>query len=311
LAGGQAGVQVPVAEASAAPAPPSAAPAIPVARSNEPGAAAAGVSAGAPGAAVQGAPAAATASGSALGACSLPHGADPAVAHELYAKWKADLLTTEGAGGFARVRRPNSGTQLNSSNSEGIAYGMLSAVYTDDQPTFDALWQYEQLHRGTNGLMEWEIAPDGKVLGSGAASDGDEDMAFALVMADARWHGRGALPETYLNYAKTQIDLIWRFEVDHARGDVFMAGDQFDGAQVINISYFAPAFYRVFGDVSGRQADWQRVTDASYRVLSATLNAANKNADNGLVPAWSTPEGVPMAPPGSGHPRAPNRLEPG
>ena len=45
-----------------------------------------------------------------------------------------------------------------------------------------------------------------------------------------------------------------------------------------------------------------RVVDSSYRVLEATLNAANKNADNGLVPAWSTPEGVPMAPPGSGHP---------
>ena len=33
-------------------------------------------------------------------------------------------------------------------------------------------------------------------------------------------------------------------------------------------------------------------------MLQAALNAANGNADNGLVPAWSTPAGVPMAPPG-------------
>jgi endo-1,4-beta-D-glucanase Y len=238
----------------------------------------------------------------ALGACSLPTNPDPAAARALYAKWQADLLTADGAGGFLRVRRPNSGTQLNSSNSEGIAYGMLIAVYLDDQATFDALWQYEQLHLGKNGLMDWEISPSGGLLGSGAASDGDEDMAFALLMADARWHGHGSLADSYANLAKKQIDLIWRFEVDHTRGDVLMAGDQFDGATVINISYFAPAYYRAFGRATGNTAEWGRVVEASYRVIAATLNASNGNANNGLIPAWSTPDGVPMAPPGSGHP---------
>jgi endo-1,4-beta-D-glucanase Y len=237
-----------------------------------------------------------------MGACRLPAGADPRTALALYEKWKTDLLTSEGAGGFVRVRRPNSGTQLNSTNSEGIAYGMLLSVYANDQPTFDALWQYEQLHLGENGLMEWEIGPDGTVLGEGAATDGDEDMAFALVMADARWGGHGALPKTYRHFAEQQIDLIWRFEVDHERGDVLMPGDRFDGAKVLNISYFAPAFYRVFGALTQREAEWQRVVDSSYRVLAATLNAANHNVDTGLVPAWSTPDGVPQAPPDTGHP---------
>ena len=40
-------------------------------------------------------------------------------------------------------RRPNSaGAEVNSTVSEGIAYGMLLAVYADDQTTFDELWQY-------------------------------------------------------------------------------------------------------------------------------------------------------------------------
>jgi endo-1,4-beta-D-glucanase Y len=219
-----------------------------------------------------------------------------------YQNWKTDLLTADGAGGFVRVRRPNSGTQINSSNSEGIAYGMEIAVYMDDQATFDKLWQYEQLHLGPNGLMEWEIDPNGGTLSTGAASDGDEDMAFALVMADKKWGGKGSLPDTYLNYAKKQIDLIWQHEVDHQLADVLMPGDQFGGGQVINISYFAPAYYRIFGQVSGKTAEWNRAVDTSYDVIEATLNQTNKNASNGLVPAWSTPAGAPMAPTGSSHP---------
>jgi endo-1,4-beta-D-glucanase Y len=237
-----------------------------------------------------------------LGACLLPTGSDFAVVQANYEKWKADLLTADGAGGYLRVRRPNSGTQVNSSNSEGIAYGMEISVYMDDQTTFDQLWNYEQHHLGANQLMEWEIGPNGDTLGQGAASDGDEDMAFALVMADKKWGGKGALPDTYLNYAKKQIDLIWEHEVDHTRADVLMPGDQFADGQVINISYFAPAYYRVFGQVTGKTADWNRAAQTSYDVIEATLNASNKNASNGLIPAWSTPAGVPMAPPNSGHP---------
>jgi endo-1,4-beta-D-glucanase Y len=114
-------------------------------------------------------------------------------------------------------------------------------------------------------------------------------------MAHARWSDRGSLPDSYLSYAKTQIELLWRFEVDHTRTDTLMPGDEFDGAQIVNVSYFAPAYYRVFGSVSGHESDWQRVVDSSYRALQAAQH-------NGLVPAWSTPEGAPMSPPGSGHP---------
>ena len=45
-------------------------------------------------------------------------------------KCKTDIVTSDGAGGFLRVRRPNSASAVvNSTVSEGIAYGMLLAVY--------------------------------------------------------------------------------------------------------------------------------------------------------------------------------------
>ena len=234
------------------------------------------------------------------GRCAAPAAARVADAQAAYAKWKTDLLLTDGAGGFLRVRRPNSaGAEVNSTVSEGIGYGMLAAVVMNDQPTFDKLWQYSQLWRDGNGLMTWYINAAGTMaLGTGAASDGDEDMAFALLLADKRWGGSGSLSQSYLAYATHQIDLIWQFEVDHTRADVLTPGDAFAGGAIINISYFAPAFYRAFGRATGQTANWARAVESTYTVLAQTLNAANGNATNGLVPAWSTPAGVPQAPPG-------------
>ena len=131
------------------------------------------------------------------GHCTAPTGARIDDARAAYDKWKTDLLTSDGAGGFLRVRRPNSsGAEVNSTVSEGIAYGMLLSVYANDQPTFDKLWQYAKLWPDSHGLMNWYINAAGtQVLGTGAATDADEDMAFALVMADARWGGRGSLDD--------------------------------------------------------------------------------------------------------------------
>jgi endo-1,4-beta-D-glucanase Y len=234
------------------------------------------------------------------GNCTPPAGANPADAQAAYAKFKADIVTSDGAGGFLRVRRPNSsGAVVNSTVSEGIAYGMLMAVYADDQPTFDKFWQYSQIHLDGNGLMNWYIGPSGETLGSGAASDSDEDIAYALVAADARWGGRGSLTTNYIDLAKTQINKVWQYEV---KNDALLPGDTgFDGS-VINISYFAPAYYRVFGKVTGQTANWDRVVANSYTIIEKTLNAANGNATNGLIPAWSTPAGVPMRPANTSHP---------
>ena len=161
------------------------------------------------------------------GNCMPPSGANVADARAAYAKWKTDLLTSDGAGGFLRVRRPNSSSaEVNSTVSEGIAYGMLLSVYADDQPTFDKLWQYSQKWLDGNGLMNWYINAAGtQALGTGAASDADEDMAYALIVADARWGGKGSLTTNYIDLAKTLIGKIWQYEVDHTRSDVLKPGD--------------------------------------------------------------------------------------
>src|SRR5437762_932134 len=156
--------------------------------------------------------------------CVYPAGYLNADVMTMYAQWKNDLVTSNGANGFRRVQRTasdcdncaNTMTPLNSTVSEGIGYGMLIAVFMggkDDQMLFDDLWNYSQKHLdGPNNLMNWSIASDGSgVPGKGAATDADEDIAFALLMADKQWGSAGTL--NYLNLAKAQINNIWLHEI--------------------------------------------------------------------------------------------------
>lgn len=225
--------------------------------------------------------------------CSYPNfrNSDVKAAFE---KWKADTVTADGAGGFLRVKRPKDpGLEANSTVSEGIAYGMLIAVYMGDQSLFDALWKYEQLWLDKNGLMDWYISANGKDrLGTGAASDADEDMAWALLMADKQWGGKGSLNDSYLNIAKHQIEQVYNTEIQDDK--LLKPGDTWGGWSTVNPSYFAPSYYRTFAKVSGNDK-WNQVLETSYEMLAKSLNSANGNTDNGLVPAWCTSEGAPNA----------------
>ena len=238
------------------------------------------------------------------GRCTAPATANVADVQTAWARWKKDLVTSDGAGtNGLRVLRPNSsGAIMNSSNSEGSAYAMLISVYLNDQDSFDKFWNYTQGFLDSNGLMNWYIGPDRSVQGTGGATDADEDMAFALLMASKKWGGKGSLSKNYIDLATAQINAIWNHEIDHSMGDVPTPGDQGGGGgSVINISYFAPAYYRAFGRVVTSQ-NWSNTVTTVYKIINATLNAANKNQTNGLVPAWSTPAGVPMGRPGTSDP---------
>jgi len=162
---------------------------------------------------------------------------------------------------------------------------------------FDELWKYSQLWLDANGLMHWYINAAGTAtLGTGGATDSDEDMAWALVMAARKWGGSGTLSSPYLDLAKAQIGRIWQYEVDHAQGDLLLPGDTWGSNIVFNPSYFAPTEYRVFGQVTGKVDEWNRVIDTGYAVIAKSLNATSGNATNGLVPAWCDVNGVPKAP---------------
>jgi endoglucanase len=232
--------------------------------------------------------------------CIYPHLYRNEDVQAAYTQWKNDTVTSDGAKGFQRVKRPNEpGLEANSTVSEGIAYGMIIAVYMDDQTLFDNLWQYEQQFLDSTGLMNWYIKADGSGLGSnpsgsGAATDADEDMAFALVMADKQWGGQlKALKKNYIDIAKAQISAVWNNEVYDYK---YLKPWPANNLPAVNLSYFAPAYYKIFAKVDTANAtNWNNLTTTMYGVLNTTLNSANGNIDNGLVPAWSNTNGTPNA----------------
>jgi endo-1,4-beta-D-glucanase Y len=208
---------------------------------------------------------------------ALPNCAFPAyntdIVETAYQNWKAKFFD-----GTKVIRPENS----NDTVSEGIAYGMLIGVFMDDQPMFDTLWTYAKAHPSPkgDGLMTFCIPAGGSSCsGNGSATDADEDMAYALLMASKQWSGG-----TYGSDAATMIGNIYTHEVS---GNVLLAGDSFGsgGTNQLDPSYFAPSYYRVFARVDSGH-NWMGVLDESYTILAAA------SGSHGLVPNWVTQSGT-------------------
>ena len=183
--------------------------------------------------------------------------------------YKSILIVADSSGdGSLRVKRPDNG---NDTVSESISYGMLFAVYMNDKPTFDALWKYEQKHLDTHGLMNWHINSNDTTAsgGTNSATDADEDMAFALVMADKQWGGYATVAASMLTTVAGN---------DFGTDGTIKGGDTY---VAVNPSYLAPAFYRVFAAYTGN-AVWTTILDKSYAILASVADATT-----GLVPDWS------------------------
>lgn len=184
--------------------------------------------------------------------------------------------------------------QDNISTSEGESYTMLRSVWMDDQDTFDKTfnWAQKNLQR-PDKLFSWRYGPlaDGQygiqkdIGGQNTATDGDSDIALALLMAYSRWN-----EPKYLEQAKPIINSIWTKEVVAIDGKpVLVANDLERNSKdkvIVNPSYFSPYAYRIFAKVD-KKHDWNGVVDSSYKILNdvSTANLGSEKA-SGLSPDW-------------------------
>jgi len=202
----------------------------------------------------------------------VPANNNPADAEKTYCDWKNSYVTSEGAGEHRRVR-DDAGVTV----SEGISYGMLLSNYFGDQALFDDLWSYYKFHANENGLMNWKISSDGSILGEGAATDADQDAAFALIMAHRRWGSESDID--YLAEARSMMAAIFQYEIE-PETFVVKPGDKWGGSDATNPSYFSPAYYRVFKTYSLND-EWENVVDKSYEILEKAAHP-----ETGLPPDW-------------------------
>ncbi|MFC6998007.1 glycosyl hydrolase family 8 [Rufibacter roseus] len=201
-----------------------------------------------------------------------------------YNRWKTTQVVACGDG-LRVIADPAAETKV-----EAIGFGMLLAAYAQDKTTFDGLHRFYNNKRTPQAanMMAWSVTCSG-ILDPGSATDGDIDVAFALIVASNKWGS------TYLNAAKDILKiisdkLIVSCTVNGKSIYVLAPGYSnvaWGGCNMTDLMYHTPAFFRVFAEVTGN-SKWSQLADDTYDLLNAGAHPTT-----GLVPDWQTASGTP------------------
>lgn len=218
----------------------------------------------------------------------------------LYDEWKQEFLrinpdTPNQA--YVFYNESGNAEPVNAvSISEGHGYGMLLAVYMagydpQAQTVFDNLFRFYQAFPSkiTPSLMAWQqVEEEGRIVsnfknGEVSATDGDLDIAFALLLADKQWGSAG--PINYFQQAKVMIDKILTADVNLQQltlklGDWVSDNDPKFG-RAMRTSDFMLNHLKNFALVSG-DSRWQSVIAKTYAVINELFT--NFSSDTGLLP---------------------------
>ncbi len=173
--------------------------------------------------------------------------------------------------------------------SEGQGYGMvIIAVMAGNDPEaqkyFDGLWNFSRRYPSTGDprLMGWQIPSQGD--SNPSAFDGDADIAYALLLADAQWGSDGAV--NYRSEAQRVIAGILASTIGPA-SRLPELGDwvSFDGAThnqfTPRSSDFIPGHFRSYGKATNDPV-WMQVVNASQSVITSLQT--NHSPATGLLP---------------------------
>jgi cellulose synthase (UDP-forming) len=148
--------------------------------------------------------------------------------------------------------------------SEGQGYAMLRAVWSNDRPTFDRVWswtkQYLQIRDDKLFAWKWK----GKVLSRHSATDADQDIALALILASRRFD-----QPAYEKEGLAILTSIWELEILRVKSQFYVtAGDWalYEEYPVIHVAYLAPYAYEVFATVDPHHP-WHLLINSSYELL--------------------------------------------
>lgn len=222
---------------------------------------------------------------------------------EFYRQWKSIYLR-EGCGeGRVLVRTDGDGkptlggsAKATITVSEAHGYGMLATVMMADvdpeaHRLFDGMLRFFHDHpaRSDPGLMAWnQVADctdaDGDVGGSNSATDGDLDIAYALLLAERRWGDDGAFD--YGAEARRVLTAILALEV-HQPGPILLigdwakTGDDATYAATTRSSDFMLSHFAAFADRTGDRR-WLDLRNAIYGVIETV--GATYSPGTGLMP---------------------------
>lgn len=205
-----------------------------------------------------------------------------------YNQWKQQYVKKDECGHGLYIWTENA-TGNKICVSEGQGYGMLitalMAGYDKTaKETYDGLFNYYISHpsKRSNYLMSWAQTKNCNHVENSSATDGDMDIAYSLLLADAQWNSNGII--NYLAAAKNIINAIFEQEINHTAYSILLSNstehdskDYFDTRS----SDFMPAHFRVFQQKINN-LNWNKVIDNNYKLFNYMQEKYSKDA--GLIP---------------------------
>ncbi len=208
-----------------------------------------------------------------------------------YDKWKTRYLNGGCGPNQYYVWFDETTTDGAISVSEGHGYGMIITAYmagydSNAKIYFDGLYNFYRAHPSAinNKLMAWRQisgcadAPDGKF----AATDGDLDIAYALLLADKQWRSTGAI--NYLQDAQNIINAIMQDEINPSIWTTKLG----DGVSALDSAYydtrssdFTVNHFKAFQSATGN-SNWTNVINRCYSLVDTMQT--NFSPMTGLLP---------------------------
>ncbi len=224
-----------------------------------------------------------------------------------YEYWKSEYLAEAGTdvNGITmfRVAFGKDEPAYSTTVSEGQGYGMLivpmMAGYDPEaQMIFDGLWAFARAHPSEIDprLMDWNVPnPEGNA----SAFDGDADIAYGLLLADAQWGSGGRV--NYKSEAVKMIGGILESTIGSEShlpmlGDWVNVGEAQYNQYTPRSSDFMLANFRAFGKATNDLV-WDDVVLQSQNIMMGIQNGYS--TETGLLPDFIV----------NGEPAPPNFLE--
>jgi glucose/arabinose dehydrogenase/endo-1,4-beta-D-glucanase Y len=228
----------------------------------------------------------------------------------LYEQWKGAYLTQNPYAPdeyYIDYSEPFTQPPDAVTTSESTGYGMLvMAIMAGSDPQartyFDGLYRFYRAHpsAGSPDLMAWQQADrDGAIVsvpggGENSATDGDLDIAYALLLASEQWGEDGAID--YGGAAEAIIAAILENEVQ-ADDPILALGDWAPGDATYGSgtrpSDWMLQHLKEFAAVTGA-GGWTQIVDRAYELVDA-LHSDHSPA-TGLLPDFVVYEGGVPAP---------------
>jgi endo-1,4-beta-D-glucanase Y len=200
---------------------------------------------------------------------------------------------------FAKFRRRQFWVKFDNTNttvSEAQGYGMVLAAYMADKAVFDSMFRYFLEHPSRNAphLMAWkQTLVKGKMVdieGPDSATDGDLDIAYALLLAHVQWGSSGVIK--YKSESLKTLHDVLAHEVNRATWTL-TPGDWATSA--FDVGHTRPSDFMTDHFLAFAKADivnsdkWNKIYAAVSKIVNYQFRHGSQNT--GLMPDFMVRSG--------------------